>query len=406
MQCVTVVGSSSYAGIPANNIAFFDNAGSNRVNTSYSSYYGSWTHVCIDIQSGGTVTLFLDGVYKDQQTMTANISAVSAMSIAQTVCGSYDANCKIDEMRISIGTRPVTNSADPLYISSGTLTDGFTPPTAAYSEVAKTGFDNSAVLLSGQTPTAFDNSAVLLAGQTTTAFDNSAVILGGQTPTAFDNSAIILKGELVKTGFDNTAAILSGTLSTAFDNSAIQLRGNGSNSYYFDLRDANDAQVNTATGAPPTTVFTDLFTGLSDGSYTLYCRSQTSFRNMEDTIDITFVPFTLSSGLIIARVPNEVIGVTATATKGGNVLVEWNYSDTNQEIAPNSFEVYVDAVLDTSVTYDGAKAYSLSIGPLSETLKTIKVTAKAGTSETTGLTDTVTPDATAPGTVPFTFEVS
>ena len=164
--------------------------------------------------------------------------------------------------------------------------------------------------------------------------------------------------------------------------------------------------MGTSLENPPDLIFTDLFTGLGDGDYTLYCNSQTAYRNLEVTIEETFVPFELLAGIIQPRFPNEALNVQAVATVGGNVLVTWNYIDTNQGIVPTSFEVYVDAALDTSVTYAGAKGYSLTIGPLTETTKVIKVTAKAGTSETNGDTDSVDPDSTPPASVPFTFQIS
>jgi len=66
-----------------------------------------------------------------------------------------------------------------------------------------------------------------------------------------------------------------------------QLRAFGIMEYYFDLRNSSDTQEASATGAPPQTVFPNLFTGVSDGLKTLHIRSVQKYKNFEDTIDET-----------------------------------------------------------------------------------------------------------------------
>ena len=190
----------------------------------------------------------------------------------------------------------------------------------------------------------------------------------------------------------------------AVEPTRIETLSEDANTYFFELRNGSDDIVSTDTGAPPTTVFTDLFTGLSDGDYVLYCFTKDAYYNLTQTLNITYKPFTLVSGLIVAVFPNEVLSLSATAQAGGNVLVEWSYSSANEQVEPDSFEVYIDAVFDSSIPYVAQGSYSTTLTSLSETLKTIKVTAKAGTQETTGLSVTVTPDSTAPSAIAFNWE--
>ncbi len=357
LQAVTVVGTSIYAGIPANHIAFFDFSGSNRVNTDYSSFYGSWTHVCIDIQSGRTVTLFLDGVYKDQQTMSTTISAVDAMDMGRALTNAFDANCKIDEMRISKGTRPVANPDDPLFIP-GVLTDGFTPPSGAYTPLPRTEYSHTDPFINGVTATEYSHTDPFINGEKTRA---------------------------------------------EYSHADIEYRGDGIMEYFFDLRDSAGVQVDTATGTPPQTVFTDIVQAPSPGDYTLYVRSVQTFKNMSDVVSETFYPFTMGVSGIELPFPNEVLSLAASKRPAGAILLTWSYNENNEAIAPASFEVYLDAVFNQSVSYTAAGNYSVTIPALPETSTVFKVTAKTGTQETTGLSVTETPDSTAPLDNPFTW---
>lgn len=332
---------------------------------------GNWYHLAF-VSLSGTTYLYVDGVLEDSAVgQIYNVSTPDSLRIGIGASSSNPLNGKLDEIRISKGNARIDDPTDPLYISSGTPGDGFTPPTAPYSEV--TGHAWETILLDDDLKDGHSWTTTLLQDE----------------KDGHSWEAILLNDE--KQGHSWGTS---------------RLYAIASNSYYFDLRDGTDTQVGTASGAPPTTSFPDLFTGLSDGDYVLYCRTETNYRNLENVIDVTYVPFTLSSGLIVARIPNEITSLVVTAVAGGNVKIDWQYNDENQPIAPDSFEIYVDAVFDSSVTYNGPGSYSTTIGPLTETSKTIKVTAKAGTSETTGLSATVTPDATAPDSVPFTWSLT
>lgn len=193
---------------------------------------------------------------------------------------------------------------------------------------------------------------------------------------------------------------------TATENSFadIEIRRAGALKYLFELRDSQDTLVDSYLGDSTQTVFTDVFTGLADGDYTLYCLAQNEYTNLQLVQDETFVTFTLASGIIQPKIPNEVVGLRLEAIKNGYIRVEFGYDATYQEIAPTTFKVYVDSVEATTVTYTGASQYTVDIGAYTETSKTVKVTAVAGSSETTGASDTITPDATAPVSQPFTFK--
>jgi len=183
-----------------------------------------------------------------------------------------------------------------------------------------------------------------------------------------------------------------------------QLRASGVMSYSFELYDDTDTLEDSATGAPPTTVFTDLFTGVSDGLKTLYIRSVQKYKNLENAIDETFVRFRLLAGVIQPLLPNLPLSVTAETKIGATVEVSWNYNPTNEETPPTTFEVYAGAVSVDTVTYTGATSYKVTLGPLSEVSTVFGVSSLSGANETVKVTaPAVTPDGTPPSTVPFQF---
>ena len=183
-----------------------------------------------------------------------------------------------------------------------------------------------------------------------------------------------------------------------------QLRVDGIQSYSFELYNSSDILEASATGSPPQIVFPDLFTGVSDGAKTLYVRSVQKYKNLENTINETMYKFRLLAGVLQPLLPNLPLSVSAEAKIGALVEVSWNYSPTNEEIAPTTFEVYAGAVSVDTVTYTGATSYKVTLGPFSEVPTVFSVSSLNGVDETIKVAaESVTPDGTPPETVPFTF---
>jgi len=187
----------------------------------------------------------------------------------------------------------------------------------------------------------------------------------------------------------------------------LQLRAEGIMSYSFELYDDTGTLENSATGTPPQTVFTDIFTGVTDGYKTLYIRSVQKYKNLENTIDETMIKMRLLAGVRQPLLPNLPLSVNAEARIGATVEVSWNYNPTNQETAPTDFQVYIDGIPDVSIPYTGATSYKVTLGPLAEVSTVIGVASFSGANGTVIMeAEAVTPDGTPPATVPITFEVS
>lgn len=188
-----------------------------------------------------------------------------------------------------------------------------------------------------------------------------------------------------------------------------QLRAEGAQSYFFDLRDVNDIQVNTATGAPPQVEFIDLFTGVSDGFYTLYVRSVQKYKNLENTINETMVKFRLLAGVLQPLLPNLPLSVSVDLLADANAAIFWHYDPTNEETPPTEFLVYAGAALVDTVPYsEGVTSYSSTVGPLAEVSTVFGVLAQSGGNQTPLVTadEPKTPDGTPPETVPFNWILS
>ena len=226
------------------------------------------------------------------------------------------------------------------------------------------------------------------------------------SPVRFFSETTKLKRADVPQTFNGTTTILKASSAETFNGTTIILRGEGVQSYSFELYDDTDTLEDSATGAPPTTVFPDLFTGVSDGLKTLYIRSVQKYKNLEDTINETMIRFRLVSGIIQPLLPNLPLSVTAETQTGAMVEVSWNYNPTNEETPPTTFEVYADAVSVDAVAYVGATSYKVVLGPFPEVSTVFSVSSLNGVDETVKVVSpAVTPDGTPPTTVPFTFEV-
>lgn len=94
-----------------------------------------WYHLCA-VRSDGSVYIYRDGVLVASGAFSTDIIALTGtLTIGANFEGSSYVNFlpgSMDEVRISKGTAPIDDPDDPLYISSGDPTDGFTPPTNAY----------------------------------------------------------------------------------------------------------------------------------------------------------------------------------------------------------------------------------------------------------------------------------
>ena len=91
---------------------------------------GSWHHVAI-ARLSGLFYLYVDGTYLDSWSDSANIST-TGFRIGARFSDSEAYAGHIDDLRLSSSAR-INDVNDPLYISSGTWSDGFTPPDSEYS---------------------------------------------------------------------------------------------------------------------------------------------------------------------------------------------------------------------------------------------------------------------------------
>ena len=252
----------------------------------------------------------------------------------------------------------------------------------------------------------FNSETTKLKGEIVAVFNSETTNLKRQaSPVRFFSETTKLKRADVPQTFNGTTTILKATSAETFNGTTIILRGEGVQSYSFELYDDTDTLEDSATGAPPTLIFTDLFTGISDGLKTLYIRSVQKYKNLEDTINETMIRFRLVAGIIQPLLPNLPLSVTAETQTGAMVEVSWNYNPTNEETPPTTFEVYADAVSVDTVAYVGATSYKVVLGPFPEVPTIFGVSSLSGVNETPIITaESVTPDGTPPTTVPFTFE--
>lgn len=374
--------------------------------TSDASIDDSTYHHIAIIKRGNIVYMFVDG---SLQTSTIDISGYDLTTETLTISKSDRAlEGVLDEIRIKKGDNGVDNAADPLYISSGTLADGFIPPTEAYSASAYETFNGETTILdSVSAAETFNSETTILNGLEAETFNGETTTLVRQaSPTRFYSETTILNRQDSPVTFNGETTILVRADAVQFVGNTTILRREGEQSYYFDLRDDTDTQVNSAVGYPTQTVFTDLFTGLSDGTYTLYARSVQKYKNLENVLNETKSKFRLTSGIIDPLLPNLPSSIDADLIADAEVTVSFYYDDTSEEIAPTEFLIYADASLEDTITYNGSGAYSTTIGPLAEVSTIIGVLAQSGTDQTELVTiDPVTPDSTPPTTVPITFEV-
>lgn len=108
-------------------------SGNSSVSTS-TDIGGGWHHVCA-CGNGTTIYLFVDGVLEDSAagTITA-ISTPASLLVGNDPADGRSWVGNLDELRISKDSARIDDPNDPLYISSGTPGDGFTPPTQEYEE--------------------------------------------------------------------------------------------------------------------------------------------------------------------------------------------------------------------------------------------------------------------------------
>jgi hypothetical protein len=93
---------------------------------------GQWDHYCI-VRDGTSFYIYKNGVYINTTTDAGDFTEAGKNTLLIGVHSSSYMDGYIDEFRISKGVARINDSGDPLYISSGTPSDGFTPPTQEYS---------------------------------------------------------------------------------------------------------------------------------------------------------------------------------------------------------------------------------------------------------------------------------
>jgi len=106
------------------------------IHGTFTATAATWYHIAL-VRKSLVWQWYVDGVAL-AMTGTPDTSALSDIT-APMFIGYYSAGTPtnmtghIDEFRFSNGSARVDDPTDPLYISSGILADGFTPPIAAYS---------------------------------------------------------------------------------------------------------------------------------------------------------------------------------------------------------------------------------------------------------------------------------
>ena len=306
----------------------------------------------------------------------------------------------------------------------------------AYAENDYTTYGHTSPIADGESWSTYDHTSPAISGKTAQAYSHSSPLLSAKVADAYSHSDVFISGERIVTVYEHANPLVNGAWSIAYNHTApsisgiiarvcnhaspsmsgaiaslyshitAQLRGDGQKSYLVDIRDADDYSLSSKTFYPPQTSFTDVFTGVPDGKYTLYVRAVEKFKNLENTITETYMPFSIVDGLLQLPYPNEIVNLVSTVLADGDVKLEWYYDDAQQEIAPDSFSIYIDDVYSHSVDYNNAGGYSYTMTNQAEVLTSYKVTAKTGTQETDGLTVQAMPDSTPPVNVPITFEVS
>lgn len=100
---------------------------------SWSPSLDTWYHVAV-VRSGSNYYFYVDGTYLGTGSDADSIALTSGgIQIGQNGAAATFFDGWIDELRFSVGSDRINQSDDPLYISSGTPSDGFTPPAEAYS---------------------------------------------------------------------------------------------------------------------------------------------------------------------------------------------------------------------------------------------------------------------------------
>jgi len=361
---------------------------------------GEWHHYTYRTD-GVSSEIFIDGVETFTTASTLDVSALSDLKIGGNSFGGSDSSCdgKLDMTYLWDTALSDTQISD-LY-NGGTGLE-YLPLQYEVFNGETTKLERVGI------PATFNSETTKLKSEIVAVFSSETTKLKRQaSPVRFFSETTKLKRAEVPVTFNGETTILKATGAESFNGTTAILRREGTMSYYFDLRKEDDTQEASATGAPPQTVFPDLFTGVSDGLKTLHIRSVQKYKNFEDTIDETMIRFRLVAGIRQPLLPNLPLSVSAEMIKDAGAIVSWNYSPTNQETPPTEFAVYVGAVLETTVPYNGAESYSVTIGPLAEIPTVFGVSSKSGVNETPIVdSEPETPDGTPPGTVPFTFEPS
>lgn len=369
---------------------------------------GSFVHVAF-IGDGSTCTLYFDAVSVGSASYSGSVTG-NTWSVGGATDNSFLYTGDVD--------MPYIWTTD---ISTSALTDLVNGGAGLEFSVPRSTYTHTAPFIDGLEASTYTHSSPFIDGSGATTYLHTSSFIDGAGATAYTHTSIFIKGEKVKVTYIHTSPFIAGRLATTYTHTSPfidgagattylhtspELRGEGVMSYFIDIRDSDDIQVATATGVPPTTVFIDVATGLDDGDYIAYVRSVQKFMNLENVIDNTLYKFTLVSGLTVDPFPNEILSLSPEVIKDADVILTWTYLDTGQSVAPDSFEVYIDAVLSISIPYTESGNYTTTLTSLPEVLTTFKVTAKASTQETDGLEVTATPDGTPPAEVPFQFEVS
>ena len=119
------------------NPQFFNGTGNDLISslTIPGSTKNNWYHVAL-CKTDGVVSIHVDGALGATTSAAAwdsvNLTANGGFYVGKLSAGGSNANGMIDEFRIVRGKSPLSDPFDRLYISSGNLSDGFTPPTAPY----------------------------------------------------------------------------------------------------------------------------------------------------------------------------------------------------------------------------------------------------------------------------------
>ena len=361
--------STAYGSIPAGNIGIFDYSNTNALYTSYSGYHNKWTHVAFDFQSGGTISIYLDGVLQTSGSITKNIGTPTAARVGADLSGSYLTYAWMDELRVS-GSRRYTS--------------GFTPSTTQFTSDA-----NTELLVHFSPPyTGGLRGAARTAGGFTSPAKGAAKTAGAYTHSTRGASGI--KAELtgsargahmLRNGYTQSArgacgyyqqltAQVTGLHRLAADLPAyIVWIGTGS--------EADPTAAPDGTGATLTAALADAGTLAYGATYYVLARRQNQWGLISGNLEQVVFELDGSGDAIGAR-PSDPSDVTLTPAAGGMVTTKATYLPRRDATPATLWRLYVttsgvdpdpDTDTPTDVTLKNLGPYAFlntSIGPYAD----------------------------------------